>query len=114
MSGFIVPERKRVVNVFFKTILDRLRPGKGGAVRAAFPSPIAFREAPSVSLSLPDEATLWCYGRVGEYRPDRMVFLSEGYTIVLEGEGLAVKAMSESEIWIRGKILSLSFGEAGK
>ena len=81
--------------------------------RFSFPSPIAFREAPSVSLTLPDEAVRWCYGKMTVCFPDRLVFRSGPYEITLTGGDLRIGAMSESEIWIRGRILDLRIREAG-
>jgi hypothetical protein len=45
--------------------------------------------------------------------PDRLVFRSGPYEITLTGGDLRIGAMSESEIWIRGRILDLRIREAG-
>ena len=76
------------------------------------PSPIVYRDAPSLSLTLPDEASLWCYGTLVEYFPDRISFRSPRFEITLLGEGLAVRAMNKSEVLISGKITGVEIREA--
>jgi len=75
-------------------------------------SPIVFRDAPSLSLTLPDEASFWCYGRVTACFSEKIAFRAGKYEITLIGEGLRIGALSENEAWIRGKILDLHVREA--
>ena len=75
------------------------------------PSPIVFRDAPSLSLTLPDEASLWCYGTMVEYFPDRISFRSERFVITLLGDGLSVRAMSQSEVLVSGRLTGVDIRE---
>ena len=77
------------------------------------PSPIRFPDAPAVSLILPDEASLWSCGSLFEYSSDRITFQTDRFRVTVEGEGLVLKAMSENEVLIRGKLSGVRCEEVG-
>lgn len=82
--------------------------------RFSFSSLICYPDAPSVSLILPGEASLWACGSLYEYFSDHITFQTASYRVVIEGEELVLKAMSQSEVLIHGRITGVRCEELGR